>query len=71
MEVIHQSPYFDVERLIKCQQNNHNCFLIFSRNCHSLNAKCDEIKIQLETFRNNGCENSAFLSARYLVWRRF
>ncbi len=29
MEVIHQSPYFDDEHLIKCQQNNHNSFLIY------------------------------------------
>ena len=60
IEVINQSPYFDDEHLIKCQQNNHNSFLIFSLNCQSLNAKFDEIKIQIETFRNGGCEISAF-----------
>ena len=60
IEVINQSPYFDDEHLIQCQQNNHNSFLIFSLNCQSLNAKFDEIKIQIETFRNSGCEISAF-----------
>ena len=60
MEVFHQSPYFGDEHLIKCQQNNHNSFLIFSLNCQSLNGKFDKIKIQIETFRNNGCEISAF-----------
>ena len=45
---------------LSCQQNNHNSFLIFSLNCQSLNAKFDEIKIQIETFRNSGCEISAF-----------
>ena len=60
MEVINQLPYFDDEHLIKCQQNNRNCFLIFILNCQNLNAKFDELKIQIETFRNNGCEISAF-----------
>ena len=54
-------PPLDIgTNLIKCQQNNHNSFLIFSLNCQSLNAKFDEIKIQIETFRNGGCEISAF-----------
>ena len=26
MEVIHQSPYFDDDNLIKCLQSNHNTF---------------------------------------------
>ena len=60
IEVINQSPYFDDEHLIKCQPNNHNSFLIFSLNCQSLNAKFDEIKIQIETFWNSVCEISAF-----------
>ena len=60
MEVIHQYPYFDDEHLITCQQNNHNSSLIFSLNCQSLNATFDEIKIQIETFRNNECEISDF-----------
>ena len=32
IEVLNQWPYFDDEHLIKCQQNNHNSFLIFSLN---------------------------------------
>ena len=60
IEVINQSPYFDDEHLIKCQLNNHNSFLIFSLNCQRLNAKFDEIKIKIETFRTSGCEISAF-----------
>ena len=51
-EVINQSPYFDDEHLIKCQQNNHNSFLIFSLNCQSLNDVC--------VFETCECEISAF-----------
>ncbi len=29
MEVIRQSPYYGDGHLIKCQQNNHNSFLIY------------------------------------------
>ena len=67
MEVIHQSHYFVHEHLIKCQQNNHNSFLIFSLNYQSLNAKFDETKIQIETFRKNGCEISAFCLQEILL----
>ena len=33
---------------------------MLSLNCQSLKAKLDEIKIKIETFKNNGCEISAF-----------
>lgn len=35
MEVIHQSPYFDDDNLIKYLQNNINTFLVLSLNCQS------------------------------------
>ena len=67
VEVIHQSPYFDDEHLIKCQQNNHNSFLIFSLNCQSLNINLMRLKYKhLGTMDVKLC----LLSAGYFAWRR-
>ena len=58
-KLIKQSPYFDIDGLIKHLKNMKNFFTLISLNCESLNAKFDQIKIFLHNLNLHGCLPSA------------
>ena len=56
MDLIQHSPYYPDGNIPKAKSINANVFNVLSLNCASINAKIDEIKIQIQQINNNGTE---------------
>lgn len=58
VNLLSESPYFDVQKTITSMKSNPNSFTIFSLNCQSVNAKLNELNIFLEQLLYADCSFS-------------
>ena len=57
-QFVQNSNYFDDTSLVKKLSTKPNSFNVLSLNCHSINAKIDQLKIKLKQWKNLNCEFS-------------